>query len=254
MACTYFDSTTIGSYTYLKLGLSGMQSYNTILVREDGNGQVFFRYENDTFEQAFFDYNANIGDTLVWKIKNDYTKNYSTQTNIITSIDSIQINGVWHKQFYKGNRILLYGEGIGSRIPLFHSPTWHMGFGGGSPHYKGFICFKNNSAEPTYSQNVYNFDCMKIVTIGINKISRTDNKLIISPQPASSIVNIELANETTGSLSLVNSVGQMVYKENFTQQSKLVISRNEHIISGMYIYHILDNKTGTSYTGKLSFK
>jgi hypothetical protein len=123
-------------------------------------------------------------------------------------------------------------------------------------------CFKNDQVYPEVSHKIFGPEMRNIndtsfcndSLLSIFRSVKTNSPLKIYPQPASSFINIILPLDITGTIIINNSWGQVVYKQDFKQQSKLVISRNECLTSGIYFYHILDNKTGASYTGKLLFE
>ncbi len=206
----------------------------------------------DTNEHLLYDYNLQLGDT----IKTHYAR------HIVSALDSIQINGIWHKVWdfqgvwgdtaaSTGNMLAGYKvlEGVGClSTPMF--PDFPFGF----EVYGEVVCFENKGNKPTFSSNpIYYFDntasCTKSFGLGVGNVAAANAQPVLFPNPVTEATLLYLPANFEGTVSIVSVAGRVVYKQQITGQTSITIA--EKITApGMYFYHITDSKTGSTTNGK----
>ena len=85
---------------------------------------------------------------------------------------------------------------------------------------------------------------------GIKENYYAANKIKIYPNPANNYFNVDFANETSGSFSIFNNLGQKIYSQVFMDKKTLNISTNE-LSKGMYFIQFIDSKSSVRTTGKI---
>lgn len=249
-------SVIINGKTYWDVGLAH--------IREDTlNEKIYVVHKAisvniDTSEQVLYDYNLKIGDTIrkTYRI-GDTSKHY------VLSIDSILIQGVYHKiwdiQGAPGGNSSGYSykviEGIGSTSgPLYPlNPT-------GFEHYYDLYCFHNDGNIITVPNNATiwlprNGDFLSPGTCltSVNDFAANNNTIYISPHPANSNSIIKLPFTIyEGELAIYNSVGQLIWRDGFTGVTEMSLA-NMINIPGTYIYRITD-KSGQVYRGRFIYQ
>ncbi len=253
----YVDTVFIDTLKYYSLN-------NTALIREDSvNDIIYTRALNtppntDTSEQILYNYNLNVGDTITfWKQNKDTNRHY------VSKIDSVVINGVFHKlweyQPLPNNPVGQYSyvviEGIGSMGgPLY--PLNPVGF---EQHYR-LVCFTKNGSFVTVPDNdsipcPYGGDYLSLSTclLDVEDNVAAKKSAIISPHPAHSSSVISLPyNLQNGELIIYNTLGQPVRQVSFNNTSKLTIGQLPG--AGMYYYRINDKTNGNAWQGKVVYE
>lgn len=243
---------TVDSFTFSKLTSNNRDS---ILIRTDSTGQkIYARVYNGSIQAAgsslinsnehlLYDFSMQIGDTIQ---SNGFT-------NVLTHIDSVLISGQIHKvYFYSGGSPQSFEngytviEGIGCTRGLLY-PLAPVDFEG----ELRLSCFKTKGTTPTMSKKVHSFDNDQSCHLSINEMYNTTTQVKIFPQPAHNQVTITLPQSTTGSISIINTTGQVVYTDDFVDTELLHINMNN--ANGIYYYTISDNNTNNVSNGKLSF-
>jgi hypothetical protein len=250
-------------YLHMKTNKSNLWPYGQHdgwLIRENNSGSVvyFLKYGIDTVESVLYDFNISIGDTIPG------TRLGTPGFRVVNTIDTVHINNTkvntWRDAY---NGFYCIADGIGDLTYPFIFGQQRQMLGSNGFSLQFLTCFEHKGSNPIVSPPVkisfaiHDFDNLTSCAdtlLEINETTSTQKALTVYPQPASSFVNINLPNEMSGSISIMNSVGQIVYREDFKQKSKLLINRTEQLQSGMYFYYINDLKTGISYTGKVLFE
>jgi len=203
--------TIISIYTYKKVLSSGYvyyiipktccDYYNTYkgAIRQDPSQQkIYFIPATSPSEQLLYDFNLKSGDAL----QSSYI---NTNSNYVSSIDSILIGTAYRKQYHisvlgstnssDSNYVQLI-EGIGSTFGLF-SPL--------SPPFEGgciLNCFlENNSVEYT------NPNCNCDLTLELFEKENSNKIISISPNPSTGIFNIN-ASEKFNTLFIMFLAGK----------------------------------------------
>ncbi len=208
--------------------------------------------DHDTTEHLLYDFSMGMGDT----IKTHFARHY------VTAIDSIQVNGVWHKKWQlKGcwmdtsmhitEMLADYSvlEGIGSLYgPRF--PDYPFFFEIGSQ----LVCFENKGSKPALSSSPsYYFNnttsCTNSFGLGVHNLLQSSAQLSVYPNPVNAETSIYFPADFSGACTLYNITGCVVFKE---QVNTGALKIGGQITSpGLYFYMATDYKTGSVVSGKL---
>lgn len=237
--------TVIGSFTYHKLQKTGIKyqedllGYCTTNIQNSIN-QYVGSFRNDTLnkmvyfvppltptETLLYDFNLYIGDTISTYLSSTFGIDW-----VVSNIDSVNLGGVYRKRFEANNCSpypLYIIEGIGSTYG-FLSP-----FICPAPYYEyiyNLLCFTNNSTT-VYPDSTTVCD----IVSSINEFS-LDHKPLVFPNPTSGILNIK-TELNIYNLSIINSMGQKIYRENNKSGNSQIDITN--LKQGIYLIQILEN-------------
>jgi hypothetical protein len=255
--------TVVGIYTYHKIWYSGKYyafsfchypsymytptyfSYYNGAYREDTlNRKVFYLAPDSISETLLYDFDLNLGDTLpktYFNTSNIYYNYYVT--NIVTSIDSILIDGKYHKRFeisswdwstfFHPYAYLI--EGIGSTFGLLGClrPDPEIPIG------STLLCFKQNGLT-VFPDSTY--QCDIISSIKDNEIYK-EHYIQIFPNPFNLTAEISfLKNYKTIDLTLFDLQGKIIKSKTYKDLNKINLDRLE-IENGIYFLRMtLDNR------------
>lgn len=219
------------------------------IVREDTLlGKVFYRRPGvDTTDQILYDYNWQVGDTTVC--------DFQQHISIVTAIDSVQINNIWHKvwdiEYYDSTQPGLGPakiiEGIGSnRSPLYSlSPS--------SRDCRSLRCFENNGIMPTMSDYVGPFDNNNSCPLSTSSINRTTQQISIVPNPVTGDSKIVFKSTIkSGQLTVFNSIGQKVIDVPVQDITEYKIG-DKITVQGLYYFMVTDLAENSTHTGKFVY-
>jgi len=247
---SFCNDTIINSMTYHQIQESGFEysslcmsgGYNywcCLPIREDSSQRKVYYYDNfNQVEKMMYDFNLQIGDTL------DATKVIWGSPNyihIVTSVDSILINGQYRKRFnYSGpftsgcsdSSII---EGIGGISGLRSGPSTCF------EYFASLISFEKNGIG-MYPDSAANCS----VISGIKNIV-TDNYLHIYPNPATDKINVTLNSNEVSEIILYDISSRKLLQQQFTSSVTLNM---EQFANGIYIYEVRD-KNGWCRKGKV---
>ena len=255
-----WNSTTIYDSTeYLDL-------YVAFLIREDtvANKVYVRRYsyllnDYEPFERVLYDYNRQLGDTVIIDILNEH------YGHVITAIDSVLINNIWHKVWHFTNfeysNLFENGafspdydviEGIGS---LYGRPSfpiqpkiWHS-----TPILN---CFYTHGTQYSldHAVGIHAFDNLQSCLLNAGNIT-AGSKLIVSvaPNPITDQSNITFSRPLeSGELIIFDCIGKRIFSVHLDNATLYPLAAKLPSI-GIYYYQIIDNKTGHIYRGTISF-
>jgi hypothetical protein len=231
----YSDSVVVENghtYSVLNKGTNGL-----MLVREEGNkvyikplvGDFCGLTVTDPNEFLYFDYDLQVGDTLKMPLITTMAPNaYSIHR--VESIDSMIINGTWHKMLhmkvvsgFTGEYIVTEGLGA-SQGPLV---------AGYSLNYNGsLICFQNNGNTPL--PNLSN--CTKLNAVDEPDVIADFFK--IAPNPARDNVFISYTGQTKTDfeLNVMDISGRRIMHSQFAKDIKLDVGTLQ---SGIYLIQFM---------------
>ena len=216
-------------YHYLSRANWGYQ-----LIREDSAaGKLYCMRQSDTMEVLMYDYNLQIGDTLL-----SYAMNTTTPF-IVTSVSNVKINNIDHR-IWKFNLPGTLIEGVGTTFgPRMLEP-------GHTDMYDPMCCFENNGAKAVFAANPWgSFNC----ALSVDDVNKRTG-VSISPNPITADSRIILPQTIkAGKLKIINTAGQFVV--NITLKNAREISLREyHLPPGFYYFTAKDAETGESFKGK----
>lgn len=153
---------------------------------------------NDTL---IIDYSQQVGDSC-----NLYYLNFP-KSFIVTSIDSILINSVYHRRINYGSNQFSLIEGVGTTLGItdfafdFENKTELTCKG-----HTGIVQYPDTTLSP--------FSCNPLINLGQSNINLNNGKLFIYPSPASSKLFVELNNSLISQINLYDQVGNLVQQLN----------------------------------------
>jgi hypothetical protein len=205
-------------------------------VREDTMaGKVYFKkHLTDTMEYVAYDYNLQVGDTIMPR-----TKTGSIQKYTVASIDSVLIQSVHHKVWYFNVvtwpatvQWLTVIEGVGE----LHGPTFtfHLPdqfFDG----YYDLVCFSTHNTTPPLSKKVGMLDNISSCVLSVDNNPRQLASGIVFPNPISSSSSLRIEGPGKSQLFIWNVLGQEVYTTEIEGMNSIPIGK--HIQQpGIYYY------------------
>jgi hypothetical protein len=210
---------------------------NLMLVREEGN-KIYIKpfgssfgglIVTDTNEFLYFDYDLQVGDTLKMPlITTAIPDSYSIHK--VESIDSIIINGTWHKKLhmkvisgFTGQYHVIEGLGTSSGAII----------AGYTLNYAGqLICFQNNGTTPVSDLS----NCSKLNVE--DEVDVIAGSFKISPNPATDNVFISYTGQTRTDfeLNIIDISGRSIMRTQFRKDTKLDVSTLQ---SGIYFIQFL---------------
>ena len=225
--------TFINGYTYHEVQMGGYgRSYLNYVpynsgppaeichgaFREDSLKHIFYYNYWTNTEFLLYDFNLSLGDTLpvtMMNLGND---------NIVTAIDSISINGIYHKRYQiestwnPGQPFAAYIEGVGST----------MGLTGGELHiteppfevYSWLICFSENGSTTMIDTLSSQSDCDLLNSVESHFDPNQKIAFTIFPNPVISHFSIRTFNSEIGSIAIYDVLGNKVYYSNSDPESK----------------------------------
>jgi hypothetical protein len=245
---TITGDTNIKNLTYHKLQKTGVQylqdqnEFCTKIISKNINHysgcfrndiiskRVYLIRPNDTSESLLYDFSLNIGDSLP-----------ASRGLKVKTIDSVYLNGVYHKRFSFGD---CYGrkrypiEGIGGTFGLLFPYYCHF------EHGYELLCFKVNN-QPIYPDNSTSCSLAK----WLGQKSTSNISLSIYPNPSSNKFFIQLNNQTIkyNKLEIINSNGQKCLSMPVDVGSEPVEVNIEKLTKGLYLVKLM-NEQGYIFT------
>lgn len=206
-----------------------------VFVKAIGN-KIFYCDVTDTNEFVYYDYNLQVGDTLNMPLVYIVSMPPSNlqSKHVVQSIDSVAINGVWHKKLnmnvisgftYSTSYNLI--EGIGTNKAPIIIPS---GPGYGATHLN---CFINNGINPLTAYTNCN-------TTSLTPLFNR-NDLVLYPNPTNNQLNIIYKGQATPNMTIRISdiLGRSQLEKSFKNNTDIDLSDYK---SGLYfVQFIYDN-------------
>ena len=200
-------------------------------IRQDvATKSVYFRDSSMVTDTLLYDFNLAVGDTITdW-----YNKSGIQWPLVISSIDSIAINGDFHKRFnFIGfisgmNRSLI--EGVGWSGELFGISTGALEI--------VLACTNTNvtGGEAFINECQLSLDCSLWVSDQIPDHTERTN---VFPNPFSDLLHFENTNNDETLLSIYDFTGRLIFQKPIT---KSFIYPTEKLKPGTYFYQLLSGK------------
>ena len=235
--------TVLNGTSYHIIAFNGLNLIREDTVQRKVFARTFGGSFQDTTERVLYDYNRSLGDTVVTYRLND------TCYHILDAIDSVVINGVWHRvqnyipmSFVFGDAYQVI-EGVGCLTnPIF--PLFPKTF---EPAYN-FKCFTSKQSIPviTYpAGSTFNNGC----TVGIKSLSH-ESGIVLYPNPATDNLYLTVSGHNPGSrFILFDSFGRKIKERIISQSGELTIGVSD-LPDGLYCYRfVMSGKPAV--TGKI---
>lgn len=204
---------------------------------------VLFRGLASTSEiDTLYDFSLTVGDSIQYYFPGPPSE---TRTAEVKQVDSVQINGSFHKRIKAGNMGKLLGtrlnpvwiKGIGSTHgPLF--PREATAFRDGVPDAFRVTCTKVASGlyweHPDFSQCRPN----KYVYSGVE--DQEEQHFTIQPNPFKAYIRVRMGEIRQATLSLYNGQGQRVLRKSINGQQAAI--NVNHLTPGIYFAKIRSKK------------
>lgn len=157
-------------------------------------------------------------------------------------------------------------HGIGLVYLVFRESSEWMHYWGGNDFPQGTAVFNGSGLGVPYGNYNVTFNCETFEydfnsTFGVDEVITANDKIVLSPNPASESLTIFINNPThvhAGTLAISDFSGRMVMEKTFSLHSGqgLINIDIHHINPGIYLYHLvgISDKTGENKitaTGKL---
>jgi hypothetical protein len=237
------DSTKIYQCLYpIYVGSSG--SISKIFIRQDTNLKIVWIYDSiSNSDKVLYDFNLNVGDTL------DTSKAYFADgfggLKIITSIDSVLINGSYRKRFNYNTGCTMFLpsdtsmiEGIGALHGLLTPPScFELMFQLDAFH-------QDNNLLYGFQNSVCYSNPLSVLNVSNNKYSIT-----IYPTPTTDQIYFENLPEEKISIKITNILGQIIYFTQIENKNNFSLSLYDQP-SGLYFISIQTN-TGETINKKI---
>ena len=241
------EDTTLNIVTYHKL-FKSVDSVFTASeciggLREDSMKRIFYYDFATAHEHMLYDFSVQPGDTV---------DSDPGSAGIVYSIDSININGNYHKRInfetYNGN-FWTYGswiEGIGNSSlggllgSAMLQPTCDCA--------SNLICFKQNNVwqyhNPLYISNTCINDAL-----AVENITTAQASVSIYPNPLTGAGTIHVEGITSAAgINIYSITGTLLHTYQVTNNTNITINSNQYP-AGIYYYRLI-NSTGNTTGGK----
>jgi hypothetical protein len=202
-------------------------------IREDTAGKVYYRAFADTSEKTLYDFNLNIGDSIL-------VPPFPFSYMHVVTVDSVYIYDKFHKRIVFAE-FETWIEGVGSLCGILMS-----GYGLVTGTQQFLLCYFEHDTlkykNPDYTECYYN-------TVGIDDWVDLQ-KINIFPNPFSSSTTIQLSNPLqSATFCIYDILGKEIkYRENLS--GKEIIIQKENMKTGMYFFTIED-RSGFVGKGKM---
>lgn len=228
----YFDGyVTKNNTTYTNIKYIGLCREDTALKK------VFVTTFADTTEDVLYDYNLEIGDTFTYR----FLQQHEPPAGVVTKIDSIAINAVYHKIWKLENLPpYLYNATLVEGIGLLIWSTFE--------HSRSTVCFHNKGNMITVDQYISQSTCM----LAVNDKNNLQNTPIC-PNPANrhSVISFPFPIQS-GNLTITDMSGKILSRKSINNQSEITIG--DLPANGLYFFQLTDIHTTTPYYGKFIYE
>ena len=223
--------TLISPYTYsiIKMGYienngsSNCQSSSfirTFFYRQDTLSKKIYERLPNGLEQIVFDFTQNVGDTC------NFSQLSTANQFLVTSIDSISINGLFHKKINYGNNQFSLIEGIGSSLGI---TDIDFDF-----ENQSILSCKSSGGFVQYPDTTINtINCLPTNNLGIQPGRENTYTLQIWPNPTSSRLKVHFSTESQYSIEVYNNIGQLLLTTTF-KGNEIDIDMS-HFTTGIYL-------------------
>lgn len=209
--------------------LSGYPVSGTcMMVRYDQKKIYVKSCQPGTAEMVYLDFNLQVGDTI---------KNVLFVGGVVTSIDSVLVNGSYLKRFYYAPPMIppLHSNGTAYVIEKIGSAYGFLEEGDPFEYVSALQCF--GTLTTTYYSPVGNCD----MAVGINEQKGALADLQLFPNPSAGNLNFRTAETDLRQLRILNALGQQVYQQNKPRQEE---SLDLSFLSPGFYFLELETSTG----------
>lgn len=255
---------TSGSYSVIVTNSFGCSGYDTVQVNIKPNPIVDLGPDTTICEGEVLELDAGPGPNAVAYFWNtgvlsrtlfvDHSGTYSvlvTNSQGCVKSDTINVTISGHIPTSDGIAV----TNLGPKTFNFKAQnatgvvSYDWDFGDGSPHSFG--------SNPTHTyEHVGNYlvklkisgscgqinDSAYVYIVGINDISNDAKSILLYPNPAQNIVQVQVADELTmNKITIINTLGQKVYEQGMQHQNHATISLHG-FASGLYTIQVETNK------------
>ena len=226
----------------------------------------------DTTEHLLYDYNWQLGD-----IVSDNIPGLINSYAWVSSIDSVQINSIWHKRwsfsgcdtFYMSltnyDTMVHYSviEGIGC-VNSFYYPLFTVYISSGVCTYIGsssaeVLCFANHGTKPAITPAVVTYgvesnhsldNTTSCAITAVKNTTRPVTPVSVFPDPVTDETKLALPGDIQkGMLIVMNAMGQVIARLE-VHDTREILFGNRIIDTGFYTYCFIDETSGKTWTGK----
>ena len=203
------------------------------LLKENNN---YVMFKNDSTVDTIYNFSLTKGDSVLYNFRSG-----GKYIHVI-KIDSVFLNGTYHKRFYFDNPVFsplilneIWIEGIGSiHGPLF--PVNPRFFETEMPDLLDLTCYLKDNQTIWHNPHYKNCYLRVILSLQTFK-SETMN---IFPNPVNNELNIQVPghNSKTYKISIFDISGKLLIQNNFSEQEIININTSTLLKNNLYILKI----------------
>ena len=228
--CASGQDTTIGLNQYTKLNYCNGNYKGAF---RDTGGVVFFIPKDSLSEKMWYNFNVNVGDTIVFP---DF--GWSWYNSIyVSEIDSILIAGNYRTVISFLDVPDVWIEGMGCSAGLFAHPAYNDNISGGMANME---CFSHNDTSyvPDGTSTFFNAGASCSLNYLSSEPIHQTNNVDVYPNPTTGLLILQLG-EAGGiiELQILNSLGQTV-PASFTVFNNQVQLDLSGLSNGMYFLQV----------------
>jgi hypothetical protein len=243
----YFDTdTVINSQTYHKIlvlnqssWMSPSTGYHAAIRKDLAAKKVYVVPKDSVNEFLFYDFSGSAGDT-VHNVYSEMDFVTPTLSDVkISSVDSVQDNGVWLKKFQVQN------------ISGFGNSDWTEMAGSSGGLFTGISPATLSSTAQlscmSYDDTLYPYYGVGYCVWFITGIPEPDKSFsfTVSPNPGNGMINLHLKNENQqeSDIEILNTLGEIVFSKKLNSLS-LAIDISD-LPGGIYFINVVNGKNSS---------
>ena len=224
----YTKIETVDPYGFIPCGISPPDLMKGMIRQDILTRMVYIIFQDSVNEEVLYDFNQNVGDTVNSALAK-YSDAASSGTFIITKVDSMQLNGIYHHYVELDNGALItpvkFIEGIGSTNGIAQP----------------FFFFERNTTLSCMSYNGFTAYPDSSFACGLTGIAEmpvnNTNFVSASPNPSSSGFYLSFDKHIDSAELLMHDIsGELIMKGLISGSSSYV--DGNMLKEGIYFYSI----------------
>jgi hypothetical protein len=199
----------------------------THYLREDTLLKCVYERIGLNQDTIIMDFSQQIGDTC-----NLFNFNYANSFTV-SSIDSVLINGIYHKRINYGGGQFSLIEGVGCTLGI--TELWYD-----FENYTTLTC-KGKNGFTQYPDTTSNFNsCIPVLNLGLQ--SKMQDEVIVSvfPNPSATSISCSIQGKIISHIKLFDPLGKLILLQDFN--THIAVLDINPIANGIYRMLIIDDK------------
>lgn len=240
--CATGADTTINTIAFKQIDLCDAYSSHYHGALRYDVGQVYFVPKDSINEYLLYDFTLNSQDTanilFMQSTSSGLNPSYFLQEVIIQSVDTIIVNGTSRRRLDTSGPAWI--EGIGNTFGLFMEPWENV-----SGYINDLVCVTENDTI-VYDGSPLEIGIQGSCGLVASSLEKDNfNAISISPNPASSFINIKNNSIKEGTLKISTLTGEIVHTQLLQGQKNEQVPL-ENFVEGVYLLTIeIENSYST---------